>query len=101
MAVIKIKCGKDELTKKATVEDTLKTLDTIDKLENADGNYDIANIEINYLVELFGNQGISREDLLSLPSEDFTAVMEQVEDIFNTINGVDESDADVEAEEKK
>lgn len=85
MAVIKLKVNGEELTKKTTITDTYTTLKAIDQMQKVESMAESVEVNINYLVELFGNQGLTKETLYNLPSEQFDSLMNQIETIVTII----------------
>lgn len=85
MAVIKLKVNGEELTKKTTITDTYTTLKAIDQMQKVESMAESVEVNINYLVELFGNQGLTKETLYNLPSEQFDSLMSQIETIVTII----------------
>lgn len=85
MAVIKLKVNGEELTKKTTITDTYTTLKAIDQMQKVESMAESVEVNIDYLVELFGNQGLTKETLYNLPSEQFDSLMSQIETIVTII----------------
>lgn len=89
MAVINLKVGENKYSKKATTEDVLIALETMDRIQNASGMFESTQATLDMLVRLFVKQGVTKEDIMSLPSEEFEGIMDQVDEILETINGSD------------
>lgn len=94
MAVINLTVGEDKYSKKATTEDVLIVLETMDCLQEASGMYESTNAVLDMLAHLFVKQGLTKDDLMKLPSEEFANVTDQVDDIIEIINGSDGDDKD-------
>lgn len=92
MAVINLKIGKNLFNKEATVEDTIVTLETIDKLNTDSSMSGQASIMIDYAVKLFAERGVTRDEVLALPSTDFATLMDGISNIINIINETDSSE---------
>lgn len=94
--MIKLKIGETVYQKKATTLDTLTTLKTLDRVNAANGKMGkIAEIQIEYAVELFGNQGLTAEDILNTDASKFSDIIDQLSVILNQINGAGEDTDEV------
>lgn len=94
--MIKLKIGEIVYQKKATTLDTLTTLKTLDRVNAANSEMGkIAEIQIEYAVELFGNQGLTAEDILNTDASKFSDIIDQLSVILNQINGAGEDTDEV------
>lgn len=102
MAQIKLKLGEEKLVKEATIEDTIRVFESMAKSMNLDGDIaKEAKIMIDLAVSLFGDKGVTEEQIKSLPSEEWKDFSEQVMDIVYTIQGVNTEEDNTETETKK
>lgn len=93
--LIKTKIGNEEYTKKATVEDVLDALDyAIDMQEET-----TPMVIVDWACSFYQPVGLTKEDILNLPSEEFVPLIQELTQSFGELVGSD--DEEDTTEEKK
>ncbi len=93
--LIKTKIGNEEYTKKGTVEDVLQAIDYSIKY----GDDITPTAIIDWACDFYEPVGLKKTDLLALPAEEFTELIQQLSNAFGEL--VTGSDDDLESEEEK
>lgn len=96
--MIKINLGEKTLTKEATLKDLMTTYKVMAKYEKAEDNGDVSELlelNLDYIIDLFGKEeGITKDDLYALSPDSFAPLMEDVANIVNTIIGAEPEQKD-------
>lgn len=98
---VELKVGKEVYRKKGTVSDMLTAMEYAEKMGNATSEAQQVVSIIDWGVDFFGPCGLKKEEILDMPSDDFTMIIDGLMQAFTELVGGDEEEAKDKKNKKK